>query len=182
MSSPASAAPDERSSQPVRAATARQLLVGPTDATVIVAVPVPPATRFTLPGVTEHVGGWLLTGVTAQPSTTVPENPLTDAAVIVHELVVVVFTTGVTDSVDGFAASVKLPVDPVPPALPPEAAAASNFATSTDPSPVTWSYPAPTTYPASPPVRLVAPGSLLLHIEGVALEHPTTPDVATVTS
>ena len=175
---PASAAPDDPPSQPVRAAATRQLLVGPTDTTAIVAVPVPPAARFTLPGVTEHVGGWLLAGVTVQPSTTAPVNPLTDAAVSVHTLVDVVFATGVTDSVDGFAASVKLPVDPAPP----PAAASSSFATSNDPSPVTWSYPVPTTNPASPPVRLVAPGSLLLHIEGVALEHPTTPDVATVTS
>jgi hypothetical protein len=95
-------------------------------------------------------------------------------------LVVVVFATGVTDAVDRLAARVKLPVVPLPP-LPPDAAAI-KFATSSDPSPVTWSYPVATTYPASPPVRLDSPGVLLLHIDGVAAVHPVTPDVATVTS
>jgi hypothetical protein len=154
-------------------------LLGPADVTATVAVPVPPAASVRLPGVTEHTGGWLVTGATEQLSPTVPTNPFTEVAVSVHVLVDVVFATGVTDSADGLAASVKLPVTVPPP--PPEAAASSS-ATSTDPSPVAWSYPTPTRYPASPPVRLDSPGVLLLHIEGVELTQSVTPDVSTVTS
>jgi hypothetical protein len=111
----------------------------------------------------------------------VPTNPLADVPVSVHALVVVVFATGVTDSVVGLADSVKLPVVPPPPMLPPEAAA-MKFPTSSDPSPVAWSYPVATRYPASPPVRLDSPGVLLLHIDGTEAAHPVTPDVPTVTS
>jgi len=63
------------------------------------------------------------------------------------------------------------------------AAAAKKFATSSDPHPVAWSYPAVTAYPASPPVSDVDdPAVLLLHIDGVAVEQVPTPELATVTS
>jgi hypothetical protein len=158
------------------------LLLGPAEITEIVAVPVPAAARFSVPGVTEHEGGCAVTGVTEQLSATVPANPLTDLPVSVHVLVVVVFASGVTDSVEGLAVNVKLPVvAPPPPMLPPDAAAI-KLATSSEPSPVAWSYSEPTRYPASPPVRLPWPGVLLLHMDGVDATHPLTPDEATVTS
>lgn len=155
------------------------MLYGPADVSEMVAVPVPPAARPKLPGDTAQLGGSCVTGDTEQLSATVPANPFTEVPVSNHVLVVVIFATGVTESADGLAESVKLPPIPLPP--PPEAAAMKS-ATSSDPSPVAWSYPAPTTYPAKPPVRLVSPGVLLSQIDGVAAEHPITPEVAIVTS
>jgi hypothetical protein len=177
---PASATP---SITPFRfvAEVARHVLVGPAEVSEIVAVPVPPAMRLRLPGATAQLGGCAVTGDTEQLSATVPTNPLSDVPVSTHVLVVVVFATGVTDTVDGLDTRVKLPVIPVPPPPPPDAAA-MKFATSRDPNPVAWSYPTPTTYPGKPPVRLDSPGVLLSHIDGVAAMQPVTPDVATVMS
>jgi hypothetical protein len=112
---------------------ARQLLYVPADVSEIVAVPVPPAARFKLPGDALHVGGTSVTGDTAQLSATVPANPFTEVPVSNHMLVVVILATGVTESVDGLAESVKLPATPPPP--PPDAAAMKS-ATSSDPNPV----------------------------------------------
>jgi hypothetical protein len=126
-SNPASATPEEpRSHRDLVDAVVKQLLYGPAEVIVSVEVAVPFAARLRLPGETLHVGGWLVAGVTAQLSATVPANPFTEVPSRVHMLVVVVFATGVTVSVAGLAASVKLP----------EAAAASSLATSMDPSPV----------------------------------------------
>jgi hypothetical protein len=117
-------------------AVVRQVFVGPSDVTVTVAFAVPPDARLKLEGDTEHEGGWLVTGLTEQLNATVPANPLTLVPVTVHVLVVDSFSTGVTDNVEGLAASVKLLVEPV---TPPPAAASRNCATSSDPNPVAWS-------------------------------------------
>jgi hypothetical protein len=132
--------------------------------------------RFKLEGETEHSGGWLVTGVTLQPKVTVPVK-LCSAVTVNVQVVVADWACGVTDCAEELATRVKLP-----PVASPVTAAESSFATSTDPNPVAWSYPVPTLYPARPPLRLDTPGVLLLHMEGSALVHPLTPELAGVTS
>jgi hypothetical protein len=58
----------------------------------------------------------------------------------------------------------------------------SNLLISMEPKPVASSYPVPTRYPASPPVRLVGLAVLLLHMLGVVTTQPVTPLEARVTS
>jgi hypothetical protein len=58
----------------------------------------------------------------------------------------------------------------------------SRLPTSMDPRPVAWSYPTPTRNPLKPPVWVVVPGVLLLHLLGTVTTQLEIPLDATVTS
>jgi len=61
-------------------------------------------------------------------------------------------------------------------------AAAKKLVTSSEPRPVARSYPVVSAYPTRPPVSELADGVLLLHIDGIAIEHELTPLLAGVAS
>jgi hypothetical protein len=121
---------------------------------------------------------------TVQVSDTVPVNPFAAVAntVTAFPLVAPAFTL----SAPGVDPIEKLPgafeEDELALGAPDVIAAAIRFAPSTDPHPVDWSNPIPTSNPASPPVSPADDGVLLLHIDGIETLQPETPAVDSVTS
>lgn len=153
-----------------------------TVAIVAVTVLVPLAVSDTLAADRLQVGGSETVAVPvkviAQTRPTEPTKPFVEVSVIVSVLPVVAPGASVRVAGEGVRVNEAEPEveigDPD--------ATARKLATLSEPRPVASSYPVPTSKPAKPPVNVVGPGVLLLHIDGVAVVQFVTPEVATVTS